>query len=111
MAAVLESFSRITSKGQITLPREVRRHLGVSNGSRVAFRVQGDTVTVHRADESDGAEEDPAVRSFLSFLARDMEDRPESISALSPALVERIAGLIEGADVDPEQEIEGDVAI
>jgi antitoxin PrlF len=110
MAAVLESYSRITSKGQITLPSEVRRFLGVSFGSRIAFRVEGDSVTVRRA-EDDRADEDPAVQSFLDFLAKDMEGHPESISALSPALVERIAGLIVGAEVDPDEEIEGDVAI
>ncbi len=110
--AVLERTSTITAKGQITLPRDVRRVLGVSMGSRVRFSVQDDnTVTVERADSGDDESSDPAVDAFLSFLAKDMESHPESISALSPALVDRIAGLIEGVDVDPDEEIEGEVAL
>ncbi len=108
MAATLERFSKITAKGQLTLPGDVRRFLGVAKGSRVAFRIRGDTVTVHCASDD---EDDPALEAFLSFLARDIRDHPESISALSPAVVERIAGLIEGAEIDPDEEIEGEVAI
>lgn len=29
----------VTSKGQITLPRELRKHLGIQRGSRVRFRI------------------------------------------------------------------------
>jgi len=37
----------ITSKGQITLPKEVRRRLGVDAGDQVEFRVAADgTITV-----------------------------------------------------------------
>ena len=37
----------ITSKGQVTLPKEVRTHLGVGTGDRVDFRIGPDgTVTV-----------------------------------------------------------------
>ena len=32
------SAATITSKGQITLPREIREHLGVHEGDRVEFR-------------------------------------------------------------------------
>ena len=31
--------SSVTSKGQVTIPKEVRRELGIRRGSRVAFRV------------------------------------------------------------------------
>jgi AbrB family looped-hinge helix DNA binding protein len=34
--------SRITSKGQITLPKAIRETLGVAPGDRIAFRVQED---------------------------------------------------------------------
>jgi antitoxin PrlF len=30
-------LATVTSKGQVTLPAEVRKHLGVGQGSRVAF--------------------------------------------------------------------------
>lgn len=31
--------SSVTSKGQVTIPKEVRRELGIRQGSRIAFRV------------------------------------------------------------------------
>jgi AbrB family looped-hinge helix DNA binding protein len=33
------STSTLTSKGQITLPKEIREHLGVRQGDRVEFRL------------------------------------------------------------------------
>jgi antitoxin PrlF len=29
--------AKITSQGQVTIPAEVRRHLGLENGSRISF--------------------------------------------------------------------------
>lgn len=31
----------VTSKGQVTIPREIRRGLGIRQGSRIAFRLKG----------------------------------------------------------------------
>jgi antitoxin PrlF len=37
----------VTTKGQVTIPKEVREHLGIDTGDRLAFLVQQDgTVTV-----------------------------------------------------------------
>ena len=38
--------AKLTSKGQLTLPREVRRALGVEPGDKVAFEVTSQGVTV-----------------------------------------------------------------
>lgn len=37
-----EILSTITSKGQITIPAEVRRHLGVSKNDKIAFLLEPD---------------------------------------------------------------------
>jgi antitoxin PrlF len=42
----VEKQARITSKGQITMPREVRRALGVGPGDKVLFESDGDGVRV-----------------------------------------------------------------
>ena len=34
----------VTSKGQVTIPKEVRQQLGIRQGSRIAFRLLGDIV-------------------------------------------------------------------
>ena len=43
MEAVLEATS-VTSKGQVTIPKEVRQQLGIRQGSRIVFVLVGDHV-------------------------------------------------------------------
>jgi len=41
----------VTSKGQVTIPKPVRDHLGLGPGSRVAFRLAADgSVVIEKAD-------------------------------------------------------------
>ncbi|MBW8879488.1 MAG: AbrB/MazE/SpoVT family DNA-binding domain-containing protein [Acidobacteria bacterium] len=40
---------RITSKGQITIPREIREQLGLMPNSEVILEVEGNTVRIRRA--------------------------------------------------------------
>jgi AbrB family looped-hinge helix DNA binding protein len=42
----MQKQARITSKGQITVPREVRRVLGVRAGDRLLFESDGEEVRV-----------------------------------------------------------------
>ena len=37
-----EIIATVTSKGQVTIPVEVRRHLGVSEHSKLAFVIESD---------------------------------------------------------------------
>jgi antitoxin PrlF len=107
MAAVIERVGTITEKGQITVPKPVRDALGVSYGGRVVFRVDEHGVSVYAAED----ETDPVLESFLSFLARDMRDKPEKISAFPEALARRVAELAGQAKVDLDAEIEGPVTL
>ena len=51
--------AKVTSKGQITIPAEVRERLGVRVGDRVSFEVEDSGIRVERArsvvDETAGA--------------------------------------------------------
>ncbi len=107
MGIALEEISTITAKGQTTIPKSVRQALGVDFGGRVAFRVSDGGVTISRADER----EDPAIETFLGFLAADIKARPESVRALSPDLAARIAALTVDVPVNLDDEIDGDVAL
>jgi AbrB family looped-hinge helix DNA binding protein len=40
---------RVTSKGQVTIPKEIRDRAGFKPGSEVEFRVDGDSIVVERA--------------------------------------------------------------
>jgi antitoxin PrlF len=49
MAESLERVARITSKGQVTVPIEIRRELGVHEGDALTFRCRDGVVTVTSA--------------------------------------------------------------
>jgi antitoxin PrlF len=42
----MNKSSTISSKGQITLPKEVRKRLGLATGDRVEFAVEGDRTVI-----------------------------------------------------------------
>jgi len=105
-AAVIEEFSTLTAKGQTTVPKPIRQALSLREGDQIAFRVDEKGVTLRRVDE---ARQDPAIVSFLSFLARDIEKSPQNLKTLSPDLAKRIASLVKGIEVDLDAPIAGDV--
>jgi AbrB family looped-hinge helix DNA binding protein len=45
---------RLTSKGQITIPVEIRERLGLVPGTPVEFAVEGDAVRITRASGAAG---------------------------------------------------------
>jgi AbrB family looped-hinge helix DNA binding protein len=45
---------KVTSKGQVTIPQDVRRHLGIEPGSEVDFEVDDDAVRLVRRPEGQG---------------------------------------------------------
>jgi len=105
---VVEEFCTITAKGQTTVPKAVRQALGVGYGGRIAFRVEGHSVTVHALPEDDTA--DPALAPFLALLEADIANRPASaVQPLTAALAGRMEAL--AVEVDPDAPIEGEVAL
>lgn len=46
---------RVTSKGQVTIPQNVRRRLGIEPGSEVEFQVVDDMVRLVRRPAEGGA--------------------------------------------------------
>lgn len=67
--------SRITVKGQVTIPKDVRDFLGVRPGEAVEFEREGDRVVVRK---SDPAPIDPAERG-RRFQERLAEARRHAI--------------------------------
>jgi antitoxin PrlF len=72
-----------TSKGQITLPREVREHLHIAEGDRVEFRIERDG-GVRLAPVSG------SVRDLYGCLRRADVPAP-SLEDLEEALLESLA--------------------
>ncbi len=108
MAALVRERSKITVKGQTTVPKAVRQALGVSYGGEIDYIVDEDgRVSLLRAEE----ETDPVIDGFLAFLAQDMARNPSRIVAFPVDLAERAASLTAGMNVDPDEEIDGDVTL
>lgn len=47
---------RVTSKGQVTIPREVRRRLGIEPGSEVDFHIVDEAVRLVRRSPGSGTD-------------------------------------------------------
>ena len=108
MSTLLHERSKITSKGQTTVPKAVRQALGVSYGGEIAYVV----------DESGrvgliGAEEatDPVIEGFLTFLAQDTARSPSHITAFPADLAEHMSALTAGMNVGLNEEIDGPVTL
>ena len=53
-------LSRVTAKAQTTIPRAVRRTLGLKPGDDIAYEIEGDRVVIRRAG-------DPFDEPFAAF--------------------------------------------
>ena len=106
--ATLEELSTLTSKGQTTVPRAVRRVLGLRAGDKIAFRVEGGRVTLVAKEAQ---ERDPVLEQFLGFLERELTARPQVLQPVSREFATRIGRLVKGRKVDPDAAIDGDVAL
>jgi AbrB family looped-hinge helix DNA binding protein len=49
--------SAITSKGQVTIPKQLRQQLGLRRGSRVCFALVGDHIEIRPARQDNGSTE------------------------------------------------------
>lgn len=62
----------VTSKGQVTVPKEIREHLDLNRGETVSFELTEDG-TVHFRKESDLLDELHEFREEIGFDATDIE--------------------------------------
>jgi AbrB family looped-hinge helix DNA binding protein len=47
----VEAAARVTSKGQVTVPKAVRDALGIKEGDKLVFRVEGDRAVLARTPD------------------------------------------------------------
>ena len=72
----------LTTKGQVTIPKEVRDHLGVETGDRLSFVVQEDGTVIVK----------PITRHVreLGGLLRRPGQRPVSLDEMDQAIRRRV---------------------
>lgn len=105
MADQLTFEATLTDKYQNTVPSAVRRALGLGKRDRIRYVIRGDEVLLQKAEADDDGQ-DPAVLAFLDFVEADMIRRPDRISPMSAARVERASRLVAGIDVDLDKPLE-----
>lgn len=101
---LIEEKSTITAKGQTTVPKAVRRALGIRAGDRIAYRVDSKGAVSLARD--DGSDTGSAMDAFLEFLSNDIKRRPEAVTAMPEAAAERLRSLADGVEVDLDADFE-----
>jgi len=96
--SLLITESTLTDRYQTTVPDAVRKALHLNKREKIRYTIQPDgNVLLSRADKE---ESDPALDSFLTFLANDIQDNPQRLQAATPELASRIKNLVGDIDVD-----------
>ena len=107
MATIIEETSRITAKGQTTVPKAVRKALGVGYGGKIAFRIEEGRVMVVNPEAE---HRDPALTAFLKLIERDiaagrnLRELPAGIAAFMRQALKR-------GRVDLDEPLDGEVAL
>jgi AbrB family looped-hinge helix DNA binding protein len=88
------NVSTVTRKGQITIPIEIRRRLGIQEGDLVEFTQENGTVGIvplrperarPAAPEIEGLPEDSVVRHVFGIAAKYARSRPLSLDEMKAA--------------------------
>ena len=87
---------RITSKGQVTIPKAVREKLGVGPGSDIGFREEGEKIVLVPTENS---KEGNAGRKLVQHL-QEMGRKAKRIPMTSEKLMELTRGPFN--DLDPD---------
>jgi len=96
--SILITESTLTDRYQTTVPDSVRKALHLNKREKIRYTIQPDgSVLLSKANQQDV---DPALSSFLSFLAEDIQQNPEHLKVVTPELMSRIENLISDVDID-----------
>jgi AbrB family looped-hinge helix DNA binding protein len=77
--------AKLTSKGQVTVPKQVRQALGVQKGDRLVFQIKANgRITLS------GERPSPAT-ALLGLLARYGKGHPVSVEEMHAAVAEQAA--------------------
>ncbi len=99
MPATLEVESTLTDRYQTTVPETVRRALRLGKRDKIHYAIHASgEVVLTRAEASEG--DDPVLRQFLGFLARDIASHPERLQAMDAGFVQRLQSLVGSVEVD-----------
>jgi AbrB family looped-hinge helix DNA binding protein len=67
-------FARITTKGQMTIPKRIREAAGLDTGDVVAFETEGDRVSFRKIAAAEAASADQGHGSLEEWNSPEDED-------------------------------------
>ncbi len=67
-------LAKLTSKGQATIPEPIRKRLKLTQGDQIAFVVEGEQVTLRRADPVDAGFLKLAGDSFADWSSKEADE-------------------------------------
>ena len=98
MSPLLYSDSTLTNRYQTTVPNIIRKALRLEKKDKIRYTVQPDgSVIMSRANQ---AENDPVLAEFLTFLADDISQNPQNVSAIDSNLLDRVRPLVSDVEID-----------
>ena len=98
MSPLLYSDSTLTNRYQTTVPNIIRKALRLEKKDKIRYTVQPDgSVIMSRANQ---AENDPVLAEFLTFLADDISQNPQNVSAIDSSLLDRVRPLVSDVEID-----------
>lgn len=80
---------RVTSKGQVTIPRELRALAGIAPNSEVVFGIEGGKVTIVSKDGGREREERERLDRFLAALRHIEGTGDQSLDAVALSRITR----------------------
>ncbi len=92
----IQNITRVTSKGQITLPKFVRQALGLETGSKLSFTLKDGVITVDKAEEFHA---DPAIFDFLQLIENDIR-QGKNISHINSELAKYVDTSLTCEDIE-----------
>lgn len=86
-AMALLSLSKVSSKGQVVIPKKVREKMGIVEGDRVLVYATGNVVVLRRVKESESvlSTVSSSVRRKVAEKAVRAEDVKEAIASVRKA--------------------------
>lgn len=98
MSPLLYSDSTLTNRYQTTVPNIVRKALRLEKKDKIRYTIKPDgSVIMSRANQT---EEDPVLAKFLNFLANDISQNPQNVSAIDSDLLGRVQALVSDVEID-----------
>jgi antitoxin PrlF len=95
---IFEMKSKVTERGQTTLPSKLREALNLEKGDEITYSITPDGQWV--LSKSKGKNIDPAISAFLSFLENDISTHPENLKSINESLYQSIKSNVEGVEFD-----------